>query len=814
MFSKKKILILPTVLAIPSNFELIALKNFLLPALQTQKKSTYSIRYLNDLLTIEIDIVEKKGIFNSNVIQLEHQNQNLIIKINNKIYDSNQEDVQEDAIALKSYKNSIKKNIYSYVNSSFNEGFYITDSTIQNPYICKLSLLQKNSILKYLQHKESVLACLEIQNCKGGFDLPKKSETYLLVTSQRTCIFSYGDTDAIINISDQMLTHIAKLGKDTILGESFECQTELFNDTLFEDLKEIIKQVENNRVEKFNDILFLKSPKKSKAISLIKKGYLKAATKTGLLPSKLKQTLVSSFLPKEKKHNFDIVNLKAFLECIEGESTSGLLLIQVFKDWKISTEKQYSFLEFLLTLHIKNSIHMTLWVEYVFALICQEEKKINKTINSRKQHIDFLISTKQYQRTIPFYEYIIDHSPNSDILSLLSDNTIAIVHGEDVDPNYVLFIEGLIKAKNESGFSSFQEKLMLLKLQPFLAKRRDEISKNEGFSHTVNQVIRLFSKSLFDKNKLEHLLNHDIPESTALYNLVVPPSFGKASDFTSYMSGMIASVDLPDYNKVIEFSELLNAQNYPQVTQIIITLSEQLSLPIPVCYLGRGSYSGSIIGIEGTPNYMIIGVDRLSESSPQYLDENELRFMIATELAHMLFKHTRITAQDVWVGAREKGTNLAEIALIALPIVGTIGGLAGKFTDISRFTKLFKGVEQVNNVIDKGQSTLSYGEKIIEKIPNKESEKERTLLASSRLMEISADRVGLLTTKNIKTAICAILKSRKHFQETKKIIEREGLIAYLSKKDSEGSFTNQELTIRIKTLISFYLNHEHYFKQK
>ena len=272
--------------------------------------------------------------------------------------------------------------------------------------------------------------------------------------------------------------------------------------------------------------------------------------------------------------------------------------------------------------------------------------------------------------------------PNPDILSLLSDDTIAIVQGEDVNADHAQFIEGLITAKEKSGLSGLPEKALLLKLQPFLGKRRDAISKEENRSSAIDQVLALFSEPFFGK-EITYPKNLDMPASTDLYDLVVPPSFNKASGFSSYLSGMIASVDLPDYDKLIEFSEPITAQNYPHVTQIVTGLAEQLSIAVPVCYLGRGAHSGSIIGIEGTPNYMIIGVDNLTESATPYLNDNELRFIVATELAHVLFKHTRITAQDVWVGAREKGTNLAEIALVALPIVGTIGGLAGKFTDIS-----------------------------------------------------------------------------------------------------------------------------------
>ena len=342
------------------------------------KKNTYSLRHLDAVLQIETDITEKKGIYTSYIIHLELQEQGLILKAKKRTYDSVKEKINEEAIALEDYGNSIKKKIYTYVNSSFNEGFYITDASDVNPFLDKMGELQRNSILRHLGNEESVLACLEIQNCKGDINLPKKSDTYLLITSKRTCILVYGHTDGIIDISTQTLTHKAELGRDTILGESFTCQTALFNDNLFEELQYILKHAEPDRVEKFNDILFTKNPKEPKAISLIQKAYLKAATESGSLKPKLKQALVSTFLPEEKKHAFNIAKLKTFLEAIEKEPTAGQVLSQVFKEWEVSAEKQYLFLEFLLPLKIKNSIHMTLWVEDILAFKCLKEKKLDQ----------------------------------------------------------------------------------------------------------------------------------------------------------------------------------------------------------------------------------------------------------------------------------------------------------------------------------------------------------------------------------------------------------------------------------------------------
>jgi len=94
---------------------------------------------------------------------------------------------------------------------------------------------------------------------------------------------------------------------------------------------------------------------------------------------------------------------------------------------------------------------------------------------------------------------------------------------------------------------------------------------------------------------------------------------------------------------------------------------------------------------------------------------------------------------------------------------------------------------------------LEFGNKVTEKFTDQKKESE--LLATSRLMEISADRVGLLTTTDLKSTIKVLLHHHTDFE----IGNQTDLYQFLSQKNDKDEFNYQELIIRIKTLCSFYL---------
>ena len=234
-----------------------------------------------------------------------------------------------------------------------------------------------------------------------------------------------------------------------------------------------------------------------------------------------------------------------------------------------------------------------------------------------------------------------------------------------------------------------------------------------------------------------------------------------------------------------------------------------LSIDTPECYIGRANYSDAIIGVEGKPPYLIVGIDFIETNSTKQLNTNELKFLVAIELAHIYFEHTKITSTDVWRGAAEKGFSFLTTILSIIPFAGGIGNLLGNLSNVDKYAKIIKNVEKATSIAEKGQNILDVSEKLnINLMGNSSSDdnQSQNLLMTSRLMEIIADKVALLFCNDLKAAIRGIILSSVTLEKELDAIRDYGLYTVLERKNDDGSFRYQELIIRIRSLCSFYIS--------
>ena len=131
--------------------------------------------------------------------------------------------------------------------------------------------------------------------------------------------------------------------------------------------------------------------------------------------------------------------------------------------------------------------------------------------------------------------------------------------------------------------------------------------------------------------------------------------------------------------------------------------------------------------------------------------------------------------------------------------------MVGKYASFTSLNRMILGMDRVNNVLERGQMALEYGDKLKNMVVEKD-DKERNLLVTSRIMEISADRVGLLATKDIVSCVTAIFKSDPDFEEIKAVIEKNGILYFLKAQNDKLEYLHQSYIIRLKMLLGFYLS--------
>ncbi|MBW1297853.1 hypothetical protein [Aquimarina litoralis] len=767
------------------------------------------INFEKDRISIQTNITEssknKKKQYDYYEIWKEHtslriQAQQIIVHT-----DTNEQTITD--INLYQKRDKLVDTLRDYCNTTLDDGFFLAHRTNKMEFIADTSSEEKNYVLAQLKENEKYLAYLGITNLKSElFEVSEKMNYHFAITSQRKLIIGIrGQEISIQDISSQPLQLKEKTGKDTISNERISFDTELFNDMLFAMLYPLYKDSNHSdQIEKYADIVFSKYNTKETHLNYIKKLYESVGNQTDQPKSNVKSQLLFQFSKKQCAKS--LLVSEDFMEQLYEQEDFGLWLYQILSEWKIEAKEQYLFLELLVAdkEHYKLK-HLAVFYDAALAGIANQKKPPKEILEYRIKHLNFLKETKQYQKAIPFYEFVLEHLPDDSILELISDTNTNILDGEDCNPLRIQLLDDLSFIKTRENVSNAKELLALAQLQPLVLDRLTQLVAAGICTEKANTILSLFIEEgcMTAENSVEQNAPSTIYDKETLFKKVVPDCFKNAQSFMDSFNNLIAQVNPPDYGQVIQFSEKLDANNFPVAHTILKDLMKQLQIPSLECYIGNGDYAKGIIGVEGTPSFIILGKDHLQANTAHYFTPQELKFNLALELTHILFEHTRITSKDVWRGAKSKSMDLAGVLLVALPILSSVGNIAGKFINISKYTNLLTGVDKITNVVEKGQTAVSYGEKITDKFTS--SSKESELLATSRIMEISADRVGLLVTNDLHSCIRVLLKNSDDFIDANEQIQKEGFRNYLQQQNKKGEFIHQELILRLKTLCSFYL---------
>ncbi len=149
--------------------------------------------------------------------------------------------------------------------------------------------------------------------------------------------------------------------------------------------------------------------------------------------------------------------------------------------------------------------------------------------------------------------------------------------------------------------------------------------------------------------------------------------------------------------------------------------------------------------------------------------------------------------------------------LDALLGIVPVAGLAGKSIQnsqkLSRLTNILKSSNQITNgknIYDTAIKLSNYYRSST-KTDNK-TEKQQKLLAASRLMQYTADRVGLAISGDIKSAIRSVFLTGKFNYAFFEEAEKTSLKELILKINNDGSYKHQDLALRIAHLFSFYIS--------
>jgi len=548
------------------------------------------------------------------------------------------------------------------------------------------------------------------------------------------------------------------------------------------------------------------------------------------------------------------------LRKIRNAERSSECLIMLIKQWDFPLSVGYNILH--LFMESAETSEDALWAVPFHRFLHEEKTNTTKDsielINEDIKLAEHLIVAEEYESARELVEPRLLQMPAGDLSDLLPGKDEDITELPDWPELRIRLLKLLNIAKSHGKGNHFESVLSLALCQPFSVSRMDALieSKKEQIAERVRSVQKLLSKqglqSFADVTELPEL-NRVSPFSKEDLEILRHP-FTREGNILGRLQGALAKKKAPNFNHMKQFCKKVTTEDEQLIIDIVGQGCLALGLPVVPSYLSHGEKSVGVRSFEGDPNFMLIGGNHVKIGSDFLLTPLELTFAIISELAHLRFKHCRVTSRAVMDGSFEKGMLVLDSIAFLLPFLKFIplDKIVGKrkayklvrsVVPMNLLKKVYKiedGRQLISKVHDDMGPLLQAGANGAQKvkvgiIKTKEQvdsvahsreveQKDYTadenisedigpsndkLIVAHRVMQLTADRVGLVLCGDIIAAVKSMFLTSQAYQPELYLAQKNDLVTCLKRRDEKGNYILQDLAIRIGALISFFLTNDY-----
>jgi hypothetical protein len=294
------------------------------------------------------------------------------------------------------------------------------------------------------------------------------------------------------------------------------------------------------------------------------------------------------------------------------------------------------------------------------------------------------------------------------------------------------------------------------------------------------------------------------------------PFARRGSDVLATVQGLLASTSAPDSGALRLYCERLSPSN-EQAYTALQRAARILGVPRVDAYVSRGERDIGMRAFEGEPPFSLVGGQHLDPTSPYHLTPRELCFGLGTEVAHQRYDHTRVTSNEVWEGTFDKSKQSIDIVISLLPILrgitlaDRVGRVATQLNN-PRVTRALDRVSQLSRslravVRSRPEPALGPEQDPLE--TRSLSPQNERLIAAHRLMQLTAERAGVVVADDLLAALRAMLLVRRDYETLARQVRESSLVQVLEAHTRAGEASYYDLTMRVAALIAFWLSKEY-----
>lgn len=427
-----------------------------------------------------------------------------------------------------------------------------------------------------------------------------------------------------------------------------------------------------------------------------------------------------------------------------------------------------------------DSLEASLAAQCVMALLFQEAKALERASACMQQLLDALPAVNELEL---FWGEEDEHAPLRHLLDLLSARQLSVWP---------------IGAKARAPILALRAELHPLSdealAQWLVSPELDEaLRRRLGALH--EQLLSIYrtpsSVSATIPNKISNSLSsHQIDTQ-----LSHPAA--RASRTASFQA-LLAKIEPPD---LLSLKKYCDPGNEALLRTELQLAADVFGEQAPDLFLSRGEHSIGMQVHEGEPSFLLVGGEHRDPGSPAFLTVPELRFALGAELAHLYLGHSRVTSQQVWSGAFDKGKATLDVLSGLVPLLGSFpwGQRLGRWTGVLDNKLLSGSVRKLREYFGQEEADA----------PELTLDRSVGLIAAHRMMQLSADRAGLLLSGSFEASILSMWKLRPQSLNYLESLRSEGLSQTLHRMKVGGVDAWRALSCRAGALAVFYWSEEY-----
>lgn len=716
------------------------------------------------------------------------------------------------------FVDNIETNILEYIQSTIDKELLIF-ATKDNYFVENFNSRFQQFFISERQDKEILLAWLNVASIKNlglNKDYYTKLSWFYFLTNYESLLLGFnklGDLLEAFDFQDRKMSLSKNLRKSIVI-DKYEWLPTMNNLSKYKIIALASTMSPEQRVNYFAKMNFLNS-KDSKYSKFL-------VSKTGFITSNLTLFFID-YLKNPSQTIIDYSKddkISKILTDILVQPQSEEALVFWFNDWNPNIDQSV--------------IIMKMFVE-----VAKDVQDLKKLLPLHKVIHEFLIKKEKddYNKILYDIEYtrhliVLDSFKEAeqilkkDLKKLPDLNLTELLPAENVDPTgnlsgqflKVVILELLSQTQKEKNSIDFIRKASIL--QPLSQERIYKLTavKDENLNSKARTVLEIITGNNL-KPKSEYVDRKYRQISKDLIEKIKHPVYQKKGTLYKF-SKWISSYKTPDFSTLKNIGEKFSPIKHKEVADIIADILHVFNIPNLEIFIANGDQAIGITAYEAQTPFLIIGGEHFNPNSPYYLTYNEMNFAIAHEIAFLFFKFARITSTDIWRGMMEKGNFVVETLIDLIPFAGSVSGVLKKATKLKRVsnfmeknnkisTILIKG-QQIDTIANKSQGVLNIASDMLGSLknvkPNKENQKREEIIAISRMMQITADRVGLLFCDDPVSAVRSVFLSSKDLVSQIPTIQKYGLNSFLLKKDENENYVNLNFAIRFASMFSFWLS--------